>query len=181
MQMSDFELAAELRNLMLDASDGDARAQETLEQLVRSCDNAAWQTRPRFCSAVTSALIQAGTHRSMLFVMRFLREIPASVPFGAVEMIAAQLPIYGAGLLPTLRSLAQSQEEASRALGIQTLCNMYLEHRLPEADEEFLREQIQDFEDDRFATGHVAEMVRAEMKARAGEADRFLEELQIGL
>jgi hypothetical protein len=181
MQMSDFELASELRSLSMRASESEQEAQETLEQLVRACDAKAWESHPRFCSSVTSALIQAGTHRSMLFIMRFLRDIPSTVTFGAMEMMAGQLTIYGASLLPTLRSLAESSEEASRAVGIQTLCNMYFEHKLPHPDEEFLYSQIKDFKDDRFATGHLAELVRDDIQSRKGEdSERLLKDI-IGL
>lgn len=172
--LSSFEFASELRRISDLAGDGDAASQESLEGLVKNCSADAWKTDARFCAAVSSALIQTGTHRSMLFMMRYLSNLPPSVPFGAVELFSSHLPLYGARLLPTLRQMAESEEEASRAVGIQTLCNMYFEKKLQPEDETFLKARLEKFRDDRYSTGHFAELVKADMASRSPEdGERF--------
>ncbi|MCE9599727.1 MAG: hypothetical protein K8S54_17340 [Spirochaetia bacterium] len=172
--LSSFEFASELRRISDLAGDGDAPSQESLESLVKNCSADAWKVNARFCAAVTSALIQTGTHRSMLFMMRYLSALPGSIPFGAVELFSSHLPLYGARLLPTLRQMADSEEEASRAVGIQTLCNMYFERKLQAEDETFLQSRLEQFKDDRYSTGHFAELVRSDMAARSPEdGERF--------
>lgn len=89
--------------------DGDAEAHGALEWLVRACDYTSWTSHAQYCSAVTSALIRTGTHRSMLLMMRTLNSLPPTVPFGAVELFASNLPVYGENILPTLRSMVESE------------------------------------------------------------------------
>lgn len=172
--LSPFEFATRLRDLIDRARDGDTEAHATLEALVRACDYSSWSSHAQYCSAVTSALIQTGTHRSMLLMMRMLAALPSTVPFGAVELFSNNLPVYGENILPTLRSMIDSDSEPARAVAIQTLCNLFLEGKLTEPDAQFLRARIDKLPPDRFGTDEFAELVKSEMQRKKEDGQVFL-------
>lgn len=172
--LSSFEFASRLRDLMERARSGETEAHAQLEALVRACDYASWGKHAQYCCAVTSALIQTGTHRSMLLMMRTLTSLPPNVPFGAVELFASNLPVYGENILPTLRGMLDSESEAVRAVAIQTLCNLFLEGRLSESDTQFLVGRIENLEPDRFGTDQCAELVLSERARQKGDAQSIL-------
>lgn len=172
--LSPFEFGSRLRDLIDRARDGDGEAHALLESLVRACDYASWASHAQYCCAVTSALIQTGTHRSMLLMMRTLNSLPPTVPFGAVELFASNLPVYGENILPTLRGMTESPSDAVRAVAIQTLCNLFLEGKLTEPDAQLLRARIEKLEPDRFGTDQFADLVKSEMQRKKEDGQVFL-------
>ena len=67
-----------------------------------------------------------------------------------------------------------------KAIGIQTLCNLYLEGKLDGAELDFLKEVVKDFQTDRFLTHHLVDLVQGRLigSERIGTGDELAEILK---
>ncbi len=151
----------EIRRLSEAAAQDDAAALETLEQMLRDgCRD--WMKDSYWCSAAIRGLVLSESARSMEIVLDYIKNSSAELPYGVIELFASLLPVYGGAVLPHLREMAKAEEASPiRAVGIQALCNVYLEGRLEGEDLQFLKTTIRDFMPDRYMTHHVVDLVHS--------------------
>ncbi len=150
--------------------------------MLDECSTAeAWANQSRYCSAVIHAVASIGSLRSMQMLLRYARSLPDSIPFGAVDLISNVLPTYRRIVMGPIKDLlGENEGSAARAVGIQTLCNLYLEGSLQGEETAYLEQLLKGFDNDGFLTLHVADLVRLEMAYKEKQAAEDLEEMLKG-
>ncbi len=176
-----YEFTVKMTELSDLGRNGDRESTELLIAMLSMCGSRnQWFARNTWCSMAARALIQTRTRESLQFILRFIRDLPDQTPFGAVDLIAGLLPLYGSIITGHAVDLAsEGQSEILRALGIQTLCNMYLEGLLSSEHSAYLDKIIRSFKGDRYFTQQITEIVRSSMlsDSRRGEDTGFLASL----
>ena len=150
----------EMRKISRAASGGDQSALATLENMLSECkDPAAWRNNSYWCSAVVQSLAQSATPKSMAIMLQYSRDLPEETPYGIIELIANLLPGYGKAVGPELKKFAAENPGGPlRAIGIQGLCNLYLEGQLDDKQSKELEGLIKDFQPDNFLTQHLVDL-----------------------
>ena len=181
-QASGYHLVREMQDLSERAGADEAAAQQVLTEMLEEClQPECWSKSSRYCSAVIHAVASIGSLRSMQMLLRFARALPAQIPFGTVDLISSVLPGYKRIIMGPIKDLlGEPESSAARAVGIQTLCNLYLEGSLQGAETSYLEEILKNFDQDDYLTQHVADLVRLEMAYKEKQAAEDLEEMLKG-
>jgi hypothetical protein len=159
---SGYLLIEEMKRLSSDASQGSEEASLILESMVQECTDPGYFEKNRaYCSSILNALAHSRTSRSMNELLKFVRKLPESMPYGAVDLIAGLLPLYRKIIIAPLREMVQNDtSEIVRAIGLQTLCNMYMDGLLNSEDARFLKKILDTFSGDSYLTAPLAELTR---------------------
>jgi hypothetical protein len=181
-QTSGYHLVRAMQDLAQSAATGNAVALEALSDMLEECrDPEYWARNSRYCSAVIHAVAIGGTLRSMQMLLRYVRALPDNIPFGTVDLISSILPTYRRIIMGPIKDLLNDTEHsAARAIGIQTLCNLYLEGSLQGEETAYLETVLREFDNDGYLTQHVADLVRLEMAYKEKQAAEDLEEMLKG-
>ncbi len=159
------------------AGEEDASAVETLAAMLTEC-RGAWKENTHWCAGAVHALARAGTDRTLGLFMDYVRNLPASVPYGVVELLALLLPGFGTRAAGTAVVLSRlPKDTAARAVGIQALCNLLNEGLLGRSEHEELLNIVSRFEQDSFYTLELVELIRSRLKPESTadvDADEFL-------
>ncbi len=145
------------------AADGNRNALSILEIMLGECQSQdKWIKANYWCSMAIRSLINTRTPESMKIILGYIRKLPENTPFGAIDLISSLLPVYRQIILGPAKDLAmQSSRSVLKAIGLQTLCNMYLEGSLTGENALHLYKLIEDFKGDRYLTQHHVELVRS--------------------
>lgn len=146
------------------ASRGDSRALQLLETMLERCEekNAWSKTNNFWCSMTLKALAHSRTPESMKIILGFIRRLPDTTPFGAVDLLSSILPMYSRFIHGPARELLEDKKSAvCRAIGMQTLCNLYIEGSLHGDYASFLEKLAKNFQEDRYLTRHHVDLVRS--------------------
>lgn len=177
-----YHLVQTMQDLSRQVSAGDGVALEALAEMLHECrEPGLWAENGRYCSAVVHAVGHSGALRSMKLLIDFSRALPPAIPYGVVELLAAILPTYRRIIFAPARELVgEAIDTPARAVGLQTLCNLYLDHGLQGDQIRQLEEFLRDFERDNYLTENVADLVRLEMAYRERDASADLEKVLRG-
>jgi hypothetical protein len=173
-----YRLGPEINRLGVEAS-SQSETLESLGELLSECNSREkWQQASGFVSGLVHALVKAGTSKSMLRLLGFVRSLPDDMPFGAVELIGTTLPSYGKIITGPAKELCTGNfSDSARAIGLQTLCNLYLDDLIEGDHVNHVAELIQSFEEDEFFSSHLVDLVKAKMRTRGDNTDGELDVL----
>lgn len=156
---------ARMQILAEKAGEEDASAVETLGAMLKEC-RGAWKENTHWCAGAVHALARAGTDRTLGLFMEYVRNLPATVPYGVVELLALLLPGFGTRASGTAVVLSRlPKDTAARAVGIQALCNLLNEGLLGRSEQEELQNIVSRFEQDSFYTLELVDLIRSRLKA----------------
>ncbi|MBX7059807.1 MAG: hypothetical protein K1X75_17215 [Leptospirales bacterium] len=177
-----YHLVTAMQDLSRQAAEGDSVALDALGEMLEECrDTKFWIRNSRYCSAVVHAVAHVGAMRSMKLLVDFVRGLSPDAPYGVVELISSILPTYRRIVMGSVMQLLEEAPDGpARAVGLQTLCNMYLDHALQGEQIRFLEQTLQNFDRDNYLTQTVADLVRLEMAYREEEAAADLEAMLHG-
>jgi len=177
-----YDLIEEMRTLSREAEEGNEEAFQILEAMLGECrDPGNWNKHNVYCSAILNALARTGKSRSLQKLVKFVYEMPESMPSAAVALIAALLPLYRQIVVgPARKMILDGDREIVRAVGLQTLCNLFLDGMLEGEDTKFLQQTITDFTEDDYFTKNTIDIVRiifAGQLSTATDDSEFLEHI----
>jgi len=160
-----YSLIVEMQDIMERATEDDEESMQFLEFLLNDCKSLkTWRENNVLCSMSITAYIRTRTPRSMNKIIAFCYELPDQTHFGAIELISTLLPLYRKIILGPIKEMALSgNTQATRAIGLQTLCNMYLEGNLSLEDAKFLEQLVASFKEDRYFSSHITDLVKGAM------------------
>lgn len=163
-----YSFVARILQLSSRGADGDTLSVQILNRMLERCETIEnWNKNNRWCSLSMKALARTRSPESLKTILGFVRKLPPQVPFGIIDLLGSILPVYNRIIVAKAREMAEdSESETQRAIGIQTLCNMYLEGLLPGDQARHLESLIDAFKKDRYSTEHLTEMVRLAMDNR---------------
>lgn len=172
-----YQFVQAMQELSLKAAEGDRDAMDALREMLEECkDMAFWNRNSRYCSAVVHAVGHSATLRSMKLLIDFARALPPGASYGVVELVSSILPSFRRIIMGPIQELiTENPEGPARAIGIQTLCNLYLENLLQGEQIRFLEDVLKNFDSDDYLTQHVADLVRLEMAYKEKEAEADLQ------
>lgn len=151
----------------------DADTMASLEELLRECeDEDFWRSNSRWGSTVFHTIVRVGNSRSMMLLLSFARRLPEDFPFGPVDLLGNILPLYGHIMIGPAKELVQSDRSAACvAVGVQTLCQLYLDGAISGDNAQYLQDMIEEFQGDRYLSQYIIELVQTSMyRATAEEA-----------
>lgn len=162
-----YRLGPEINRIGVDAS-VNAETLEALGELIFECNNReAWLNASGYVSGLVHAMVKAGTSKSMMRLLSFVRSLPDDMPFGAVELIGTTLPSYGKIITAPAKELCEGKFSASaHAIGIQTLCNLFLDDLIDGDQADYISGLIENFEQDEFFSSHLVDLAKSKMKNR---------------
>ncbi|MCR9141092.1 MAG: hypothetical protein NXI24_02490 [bacterium] len=181
-QAGGYHMVRAMQDLASRAAAGESLAQEVLQDMLTECQSPeCWTTNSQYCSAVIHAVASIGSLRSMQMLLRYARALPDNISFGTVDLISSVLPTYRRIIMGPIKDLlGENEASAARAVGIQTLCNLYLEGSLQGEETAYLEQILKDFDSDGYLTQHVADLVRLEMAYKEKQAAADLDEMLKG-
>jgi hypothetical protein len=167
-----------MQRISRSAAEGDEESNQILETMLAECSGKDWRTRNHWCSAVVHALANTRADRALTALIRHIQALPGSMAFGPVELIASLLPVFENRALAPAFEMADSENPTIRAIGLQVLCNFYLEDLLPDNETERLEALLRDFRRDDYMTQHVADLVRFKAsRVKPTEDENEIEEM----
>ena len=170
-----YHLVQAMRELSGSAAAGDEQALEVLTGMLAECRSAeSWARSSSYCSAVVHAVAQTGTLRSMQLLIRCVSEFDEEMPYGAVELFSSILPTYKRIVMGPLKDLIETGPGPARAVGLQSLCNLYLDGQLQGEEIRYLTGCLKKFTQDDYLTLHVADLVRLEISYKEKQAEEDL-------
>lgn len=147
-----------------------------LETLLSECeDEEFWRHQSRWGSTLFHTIVRVGNSRSMMLLLNFARRLPDDFPFGPVDLLGNILPLYGHIMIGPAKELVQSRaSSACEAVGVQTLCQLYLDGAIQGDNSRYLQDMIHRFEGDRFLSQYIIELVQTSMqRASLEQEDTF--------
>lgn len=155
---------ARMGQLAEKAGQADDAAVETLALMLTEC-RGAWKENTHWCAGAVHALARAGTDRTLSLFLEYVRNLPTTVPYGVVELLALLLPGFGTRAAGTAVVLSRlPKDTAARAVGIQALCNLLTEGLLGRSEVEELQNIVNRFEPDSFYTLELVDLIRSRLK-----------------
>ncbi len=119
------------------------------------------------CSCCIHVLIQSRRPESMYTLIQYIKSLPEFVPITFVEFLGKLLPFFGKIIIGPSKELAEFPSGTPQhAIGIQTLCNLFLDGLLGEENYDYLRKLIYDFRNDYYFTDYLIEMVKSTREFR---------------
>jgi len=152
----------EMQKLSAEASGGDTDAFDALEKMLKE-KKGVWDNGP-YMSAVFHALSRTNSDRSFAAITDYVENIKTLFPYGAVELISSLISGYGKKAVEPSFQFAASDVLSIRAIGVQTLCALYLEGAADEIDVVRIKSLLENYGEDEYLTGHMADLVLSEMK-----------------
>lgn len=172
-----YEFIKFMNSLTSEARNGNSAALSVLTDMLDHCRRQTdWMQKNYWCSMAIRALANTRTPESLKIIIGFIRKLPDTTPFGAIDLISSLLPLYRKIILGPAKELAGEKKQALRAIGIQTLCNLYLEGSLVGEQANYLQDIVKNFQPDRYLTYHHVELVRTATRSRRMEMMSFDEE-----
>lgn len=151
------EVAAEARS--------NPEMMESLDSLLKECkDPDFWRTGARWGSTLFHTIVRVGNSRSMMLLLGFARSLPEDYPFGPVDLLGNILPLYGRIMIGPAKELVRSSSDASEAVGLQTLCQLYLDGVVHGDNAAYLKALISEFEGDSYLSQNIVELVQNSMQ-----------------
>lgn len=162
-----YEFINFMNELTIEASSGDTDALNIFATMLKDCrDQVDWIEKNYWCSMAIRSLANTRTPESLKIIMGFVRKLPDNTPFGAIDLISSLLPVYKKFILGPAKELVKDdKKQAQKAIGLQTLCNLYLEGSLIGDQATYLESLIRNFEPDRYLTQHHVELVRTAIRS----------------
>ena len=155
-----YRFILEMQKISRAAEANDSTALAVLEAMLDDLSGADWKNRNHWCSAVIHSAANSRSPRALAALIRHIHRLPKTIAFGPVELIASLLPIFAEEALAPAFEMADQENPPVRAIGLQVLCNFYLEGILPESETDRLENLLKDFRRDNYLTQHVADLVR---------------------
>lgn len=122
------------------------------------------------CSFCIHILIQSQRPESMFILIQYIKSLDEFIPLTFAEFLGRLLPFFGKIIIGPAKELCQfPRNTPQHAIGIQTLCNLFLDGLLGEENHPYLIELIKNFESDPYFSKHLIDMVKStnEFKALA--------------
>lgn len=176
-ELTGFQLVSEMKKLGEKASNGDANSFNALSLMLADCQKIEnWQNKGHYTSAVVYAVSQIKSLKAMQLIIKLIENLPEGIPSGSLELLAGTLPGFKRFVLSPVKQLVQKKSNSPACLiGIQTLCNLYLEDGLEGNDIDFLADKLKDFQTSDYSTKHVVDLVKTEMASRNSDQSQELE------
>jgi hypothetical protein len=158
-----YEFSLRLMELSEKGESGDNNSVILLSEMLKQCvGKTEWFSHNRWCSMTLKALMMTRTPESLKIIMQFIRNLPEQMPFGAVDLLSSLLPLYRGIITGHVIQLAsEGESEVLRALGMQTLCNLYLEGLLNSDHVVYLENLMRSYKGDRYFTQQVIDITRS--------------------
>ncbi|GIX42892.1 MAG: hypothetical protein KatS3mg129_2625 [Leptospiraceae bacterium] len=114
------------------------------------------------CSYCIHILIQSQRPESMYILLQHIKSLPDFMPLKYVEFLGRLLPFFGKIIIGPAKELCQYPKGTPQhAIGVQILCNLFLDGLLGEENFPYLIELIRDFEQDPYFTKNLIDMVKS--------------------
>ena len=175
-KLSAFGMIARLQDLANKAALGDAKAMQLLTGMLKDCsDPAIWHKDSRYASAVIHAMGRVRSMKAMQQLVGLARGLPEGTPAGAIELIASILPEFRRFAMGPLRELMERKDGSPAYLvGVQALCNLYIEGHLEGSDVEHLADALEGVETGDYLTQHIVDLVRTDIRQHRAEEHEAL-------
>jgi|YNPMSStandDraft_1061717.scaffolds.fasta_scaffold12805_2 hypothetical protein len=112
-------------------------------------------------------LIQSQRPESMFLLIQHIKSLPESIPLKYVEFLGRLLPFFGKIIIGPAKELCQfPMGTPQHAVGIQILCNLFLDNLLGEENFSYLVKLINEFEQDPYFSKHLIDMVKSTSEYR---------------
>lgn len=119
------------------------------------------------CSYCIHILIQSQRPEGMFLLIQYIKSLDDFMPLTFVEFLGRLLPFFGKIIIGPAKELCQYPlNTPQHAIGIQTLCNLFLDGLLGQENYLYLIELIKDFESDSYFTKNLIEMVKSTSEFR---------------
>ena len=167
----------EMRELGQLAASGDLVAQKAIEMMLLDCQNLTnWQKKGHYTSAIIHAAAQIKNVKAMQMIVLLVKNLPIGIPSGGIELLAGILPEFRPFVMGPIRDLMKFDENTPAFLvGIQSMCNLYLEGALEGSDLNFLADKLDGFVSSDYITSHIVDLVRSELKSRNDAGNNKME------
>ncbi|MCB1166394.1 MAG: hypothetical protein KDK37_06755 [Leptospiraceae bacterium] len=165
-----FRLGSVIQSVAADAREN-VETMQALEDLLQDCsDPDFWRTDGRWASTLFHTVVRVGNSRSMMLLLSFARRLPEDFPFGPVDLLGNILPLYGHIMIGPAKELVQENaSSACLAVGVQTLCQLYLDGAIYGENMRYLQSMIDDFESDSYLSQNIIELVKNSMQRNVPE------------
>lgn len=176
-ELDGLHLIRRLRELSSQAAEGDTNSLQVLGLMLKDCEDlATWQHHSRYASGSIHAVAQVKTLKAMQLIIGLVRSLPEGVPAGIIELLASILPEFQRFVMGPVRELVQKNDHSPAFLvGVQSLCNLYIEGHLEGADVEYLAERLKGFESGDYITQHIVDLVGAEISSHSDKQEQDVE------
>lgn len=160
------------------AGTGDELSFLVIKEMLKDCpDRDSWKKNNYWCSMALNALSGCQSSEALKFIMSYIRKLPENIPFGVIDLLSGILPRFGKFILGPAKELANDPRSALRAVGIQTLCNMYLDGELRDDNNiQLLDDLTKNFSQDSYRTEHHVELVRMALHRASMDNDELVDE-----
>jgi hypothetical protein len=114
------------------------------------------------CSYCIHILIHSQRPESMYVLLQHIKSLAEFMPLKYVEFLGRLLPFFGKIVIGPAKELCSyPRGTPQHAIGVQILCNLFLDGILGEENLSYLIELIQDFESDPYFTKNLIDMVKS--------------------
>ncbi len=118
----------------------------------------------------------------MYILLKFIKSLPPSTPFVFVEFLSKLLPYYGKIIVGPTKELIEFPENSPQhAIGIQSLCNLFLDGTIGDENLPYLLSLLEDFQSDIYFSNYLVEMVKStnEYQSFIKKEKKEIEEFEI--
>lgn len=166
-----FRLGSVIQEVAIQART-DGETMDSLESLLEPCkDPDFWRSEGRWGSTLFHTIVRVGNSRSMMLLLGFARSLPEDFPYGPVDLLGNILPLYGHIMIGPAKDLVRSRSAASEAVGLQALCQLYLDGVVHGDNAQYLKELIQGFDGDSYLSQNIVELVHTSMQRASLEEE----------
>lgn len=141
---------------------------KSIEDILSECKNFEnLKKNNLLCSFCIHILVQSQRPEGMILLIKYIKSLDEFIPTTYVEFLAKLLSFFGKIIIgPTKELIQYPKGTPQHAIGIQTLCNLFLEGLLGEEHLPYLANLIQDFEEDPYFSNYLVEMVKSTREYR---------------
>ncbi len=116
----------------------------------------------QICSFCIHVLVRSQRPEGMFILIQYIKSLDTYMPLTYIEFLAKVLSFFGKIIVGPAKELIQyASGSPQRAIGIQVLCNLFLEGLLGDEHLPYLSDLISDFEEDPYFSSYLIEMVKS--------------------
>ncbi|MCS7205836.1 MAG: hypothetical protein NZ853_09070 [Leptospiraceae bacterium] len=153
--------------LIEELSEGISKNRDILNQLYyllsnkcNSFDNI--KANSVLCSSCIHILIQSKRPESLFLLIQYIKSLPVQIPITYVEFLGKLLPFFGKIVIGPAKELTRYPDGTpQKAIGIQILCNLFLDGLLGEENYMYLIDLTQNYQNDPYFTKHLFDLVKS--------------------
>lgn len=136
---------------------------KSIDLILSECKNFDnLKKRSLICSFCIHILVQSQRPEGMAILIKYIKSLDEFIPNTYVEFLAKILSFFGKIIIGPTKELVQFPKGTPQhSIGIQTLCNLFLEGLLGDEHLPYLVNLIQDFEDDPYFSSYLVDMVKS--------------------